>query len=159
CVGEGLDQANQAITLDPQNEAAWSYKANLLREGATLAGIEGNQTQKASYDNQYNEAQKQLEQVSAKQQAEREKESGRETEEQKKKEDFTPEQAARFAKDLIEFKAENSLDKVVTELLPMQTELTSLVAPDANPGDKRPSQSSALLQQKHDWKTFAPDQD
>ena len=165
CVAEGMAHANQAITLDPENEAAWSYKTNLLSEGSKLAEIEGNQTQKASYDNQYNEALKHTEQLSAKYQAEREKEAAKEAEEQKKKESFTPEQEAEFSKELVEFKAENSLDEVVSELFPMQMELTSLVAPVANseaksePTPTTRSQSSALLQEKRNWKAFAPDED
>ena len=37
CVTRGLEEANQAISLDPENPNSWSYKANLLREMSKLA--------------------------------------------------------------------------------------------------------------------------
>src|SRR5947199_1894536 len=56
CVVSGLDYANRAITLDPKNESAWSYKASLFREASTIAGLEGNQTETASYQKDSDEA-------------------------------------------------------------------------------------------------------
>ena len=132
----------------------YSKKAQRSREWRAI------KLKKASYQNQYDQALKQQEQISAKRQAEREKESAREAEEQKKNESFTAEQAAEFSKELVEFKAENSLDQVVSDLFPVHMELTTLFAPGANPDDKRePTSTTALLQQKHDWKTFSPDED
>ena len=56
CMTEGLQLVEQAITLAPKNPNAWSYKANLLREGAKLAEMEGDATQKAEYERQHEEA-------------------------------------------------------------------------------------------------------
>jgi tetratricopeptide (TPR) repeat protein len=56
CVTEGLKLAEQAVSLDPNNPNSWSYRANLLREAAKLAEMEGNAQAKADYDRQYEEA-------------------------------------------------------------------------------------------------------
>jgi TonB family protein len=56
CATDGLQLAEQAITLDPKNQNAWSYKANLLREAAKLAEMEGDAAQKADYERQSAEA-------------------------------------------------------------------------------------------------------
>jgi tetratricopeptide (TPR) repeat protein len=56
CATKGLELAEQAISLDPNNPSAWSYKANLLREKAKLAEMDSNTQAKADYDKQYAEA-------------------------------------------------------------------------------------------------------
>jgi len=56
CVTEGLRLAEQAVSLDQNNPNSWSYRANLLREAAKLAEMEGNAQAKADYDRQYEEA-------------------------------------------------------------------------------------------------------
>jgi TonB family protein len=56
CATEGLQFAEQAVTLSPRNPNAWSSKANLLREVGKLAEMEGDAAQKAEYDRQYGEA-------------------------------------------------------------------------------------------------------
>jgi len=56
CVTEGLRLAEQAVSLDQNNPNAWSYRANLLREAAKLAEMEGNAQAKADYDKQYEQA-------------------------------------------------------------------------------------------------------
>src|SRR5256714_10785004 len=56
CATEGLKLAEQAVSLDPNNPNAWSYKANLLREKSKLAEMDGNAQAKADYDKQYEEA-------------------------------------------------------------------------------------------------------
>ena len=56
CANEGLQLAEQAVALDENNPNALAYKANLLREAAKLAEMEGNQEQKAEYLRQYGEA-------------------------------------------------------------------------------------------------------
>jgi predicted Zn-dependent protease len=58
CVVRGLEQAEKAINLDPNNEAAWSYKANLLVEAAKLAEMDAKLDQKAQYSKQADEARK-----------------------------------------------------------------------------------------------------
>jgi tetratricopeptide (TPR) repeat protein len=56
CVTEGLKLAEQAVSLDANNPNSWSYRANLLREAAKLAEMEGNAEAKADYDKQYEQA-------------------------------------------------------------------------------------------------------
>jgi TonB family protein len=56
CVDEGLQLAEQAVTLDPKSASAWAYKVNLLREASKLAEMEGDAAHKADFDRQYKEA-------------------------------------------------------------------------------------------------------
>ena len=58
CVVRGLEQAEKAIKLDPNNEPAWSYKTNLLVQAAELAEMDGKMDQKAQYSKQADEARK-----------------------------------------------------------------------------------------------------
>ena len=64
CVVRGLEQAEKAIQLDPNNEAAWSYKTNLLTEAARLAEMDGKPDQKAQFSKQADEARKRAGEVS-----------------------------------------------------------------------------------------------
>ncbi|HEX6186039.1 MAG TPA: energy transducer TonB, partial [Pyrinomonadaceae bacterium] len=50
CATDGLQLVEQALTLDPNNRSGWSYKANLLREAAKLAEMEGDAAQKVEYE-------------------------------------------------------------------------------------------------------------
>jgi tetratricopeptide (TPR) repeat protein len=52
CVVRGLEEAETAIKLDPNNESAWSYKTNLLLEAAKLAEMDGKADMKAQYQQQ-----------------------------------------------------------------------------------------------------------
>ena len=52
CARKGLDLAEQAVKLDPNNPNAWTQKTNLLREKAKLAEMAGDQQAKQNYDNQ-----------------------------------------------------------------------------------------------------------
>jgi hypothetical protein len=174
CVASGLDYANQAIALDGENESAWSYKANLLKQAGTLAGFEKNQTLNASYQRQADEADKRATEVSAKLRAEEDKESARQDEERKKNESFTPEDVEKASKELVEYKAETSLDEAVKRaFIRVEIELTTLVAPVPIPPEKterretnvspppkqgcfREADGTAQTQEKRDWKTFAP---
>ncbi len=56
CTTDGLQLVEQATSLNPKSASAWSYKANLLREAAKLAEMEGDAAGKAEYDRQYGEA-------------------------------------------------------------------------------------------------------
>jgi TonB family protein len=56
CVTEGLQFAEQAVALSPKNPNAWSHRANLLRESAKLAEMEGDAGQQADYTRRYEEA-------------------------------------------------------------------------------------------------------
>jgi tetratricopeptide (TPR) repeat protein len=56
CASRGLEMANMAISLTPENETAWSYKTNLLLELAKLAEMSGDMWQKRELNRQYEEA-------------------------------------------------------------------------------------------------------
>ena len=61
CAKRGLEMANIAITLTPDNVSAWSYKTNILLELSKLAEMSGETQQKIEFQRQYEEA---LEQTS-----------------------------------------------------------------------------------------------
>jgi tetratricopeptide (TPR) repeat protein len=177
CVSKGLDYANQAIALDGENESAWSYKANLLREAAKLAGLANNQTQKTSYQQQAEETDKQVTELADKRRVNEEKDSAREDEERKKSDNFTVNDAERMSQELTGYKAGISLDEAVKRAFgPGETELTNLVAPVPIPEEKsqrtatteskppeegcfREADGTASVQEKRNWKTFSPDED
>lgn len=58
CVARGMEEAEKAISLDPNNESAWSYKTNLLLESAKLAEMDGDMEKKTEFTKQADEAQK-----------------------------------------------------------------------------------------------------
>ncbi len=75
CVKRGLEEVENAIKFDPNSEAAWSYKTNLLSEASKLAEMDGKTDQKSELDKQREEAQKrttQLSEANKKKQAEEE---------------------------------------------------------------------------------------
>ena len=59
CANRGLEMANMAIILTPENESAWSYKTNILLEFAKLAEMSGDVQNKRELQRQYEEALKQ----------------------------------------------------------------------------------------------------
>ena len=52
CVVQGLQEAETAIKLDPNNESAWVYKTNLLIEAARIADMNGEADKKAQFQRQ-----------------------------------------------------------------------------------------------------------
>ena len=56
CANRGLEMANLAIALTPENESAWSYKTNILLELAKLAEMLGETHHKNEFRRQYEEA-------------------------------------------------------------------------------------------------------
>ena len=56
CATRGLEMAEEAITLAPENESAWSYKTNLLLELSKLAEMSGDKAKKTILMEQYEEA-------------------------------------------------------------------------------------------------------
>jgi hypothetical protein len=153
CVTEGLGYSDQALTLDPDNASIWSYKTNLLKEAATLAGLESRASDKSSYEKQYDEAQKRTAEANKKAPVVTETQSSSSSDDR-----FILTKGEDVSKDLIEFKAEMPLDRVVSELLPVEVELTSLFGAESSPSPTPPSKS-ALAQQKHDWKTVTAAED
>ena len=69
CAMRGLEMAEMAINLSPQNDTAWSFKANLLIEMAKLAEVSGQSELKAQYEMQADEAQKRVKELSEENQA------------------------------------------------------------------------------------------
>lgn len=64
CVTRGLEEIENAIKLDPNSEAAWSYKTNLLLESKKLAEMEGKKDEVAQLDKQREAAQKRTDELS-----------------------------------------------------------------------------------------------
>jgi tetratricopeptide (TPR) repeat protein len=64
CVKRGLEDIENAIKLDPNSEAAWSYKTNLLLEAVKLAVMDGKMDQKTELDKQREVAQKRTSAIS-----------------------------------------------------------------------------------------------
>ncbi len=58
CQTRGMEMVENAISLDPENATAWSYKTNLLLEMAKLAEMDGDDQQKADIMRQATEAQR-----------------------------------------------------------------------------------------------------
>lgn len=70
CASRGLDMVETAITLEPENTAAWSYKTNLLVEMAKLYEMEGNRNRRGEYKRLSRDAQIQWDRLAEKQQHE-----------------------------------------------------------------------------------------
>ena len=66
CVDHGLEMAEHAIILTPENESAWAYKTNLLLESSKLAEMEKDGSRKAILMQQYQMALEQTTRVSQK---------------------------------------------------------------------------------------------
>ncbi|HEY0724097.1 MAG TPA: hypothetical protein VGD41_08965 [Pyrinomonadaceae bacterium] len=64
CAYHGLELANMAIILTPENESAWSYKTNILLELGKLAEMSGQMRQKREFQRQYEEALKETTRLS-----------------------------------------------------------------------------------------------
>ena len=75
CIEKGLELVNQAISLNPDNPNAWSYKTNLLRERAKLAQMDGKADEKANLEKEADAAeakQKELSEAAARKKADEE---------------------------------------------------------------------------------------
>jgi hypothetical protein len=79
CVKRGLEEVENAIKLDPDSEAAWSYKTNLLLEASKLAEMDGKTDQKAELDKQREAAQKRTNELAAAAQKKKEEEAAKAT--------------------------------------------------------------------------------
>jgi hypothetical protein len=79
CVKRGLEEIENAIKLDPNSEAGWSYKTNLLLEASKLAEMDGNMDQKAALDRQREAAQKRTNELAAESQKKKEEEAAKAT--------------------------------------------------------------------------------
>ena len=64
CANRGLEMANIAISLTPENVSAWSYKTNILLELEKLAEMSGQVQSKRELHGQYEEALKQTTRLS-----------------------------------------------------------------------------------------------
>ncbi len=63
CATEGMNFAERAVSLNPNNEFAWSFKANLLLEKAKLAQMDGSAEARADFERQAEEARQKNEQL------------------------------------------------------------------------------------------------
>jgi hypothetical protein len=64
CVTRGMEEIENAIKLDANSEAAWSYKTNLLLESKKLAEMDGKMDDVAQLDKQREAAQKRTDELS-----------------------------------------------------------------------------------------------
>jgi tetratricopeptide (TPR) repeat protein len=64
CVTRGMEEIENAIKLDANSEAAWSYKTNLLLESKKLAEMDGRPDDVAQLDKQREAAQKRTDELS-----------------------------------------------------------------------------------------------
>ena len=69
CANHGLEMANIAITLTPENESAWSYKTNIVLELEKLAEMSGQVGRKRQLHRQYEEALKEATKLSQRSQS------------------------------------------------------------------------------------------
>jgi tetratricopeptide (TPR) repeat protein len=77
CVARGLEEAEKAISLDPTNDTAWSFKTNLLLESAKLAEMDGKMEDKDKFNQQAKEAQDKTTQLSEQKQKQKEEEEAK----------------------------------------------------------------------------------
>lgn len=77
CVKRGLEEIENAIKLDPNSEAAWSYKTNLLLEAAKLEEMDGKMDRKTELDKQREIAQKRTNELAAENQKKKEEEAAK----------------------------------------------------------------------------------
>jgi len=56
CANHGLEMANMAVVLAPENVSAWSYKTNILLELSKLAEMSGQIRQQREFRRQYEDA-------------------------------------------------------------------------------------------------------
>lgn len=69
CANRGLELANMATILAPENESGWSYKTNILLELEKQAEMSGDLQRKAELHRQYEEALKETTRLSNRPQA------------------------------------------------------------------------------------------
>ncbi|MBC7911619.1 MAG: hypothetical protein H7Y30_14020 [Pyrinomonadaceae bacterium] len=74
CIARGMEEAEKAISNDPNSDSAWSFKTNLLLEKAKLAEMDGKPDQKAEFTKQADEALKRSTQLSEQNQKKKEEE-------------------------------------------------------------------------------------
>ncbi len=66
CMSRGMENANKAIELNPNNEKAWGYKTNLLLEAKKLAEMDGKTEDAARFGREADEAQKRTAELNVK---------------------------------------------------------------------------------------------
>jgi len=153
CVKKGLEYANQAITLNANNFDGWSYKGQLLNQAAILAERANNQRKKALYKTQSAAAEKRAYKLFAQRRARDLNAVAPTPTPTVSKEDL--------AKELTEYKAENPLAKLVRQIyIPAEQTFESLLHNNKEKirqaREDREKEQTAKLQEKHDWKNFAP---
>lgn len=79
CVRAGMEQIENAIKLDSNSEAGWSYKTNLLLEASKHAEMDGKTDQKTELDKQREAAQQRTNELAAEAQKRREEEAAKAT--------------------------------------------------------------------------------
>lgn len=175
CITQGLDYVKEALALNANGEATWSYKGNLLQEAAKIARIENNSAQQTKYEAEAKEALKRSEELYK---------EARKRDDQSTEEEAQPETLASSGdeestdpvnKELTAYRTKKSLETLIKEIY-VELELTTLVAPvavgtgagaAARPlsnslqEDKKRERLEAKakkdtsLQQRHPWKVLS----
>lgn len=66
CIASGMENANKAIELNPDNEKAWGFKTNLLLEDKKLAEMDGRTEDAVKLGKEADEAQKRTAELNVK---------------------------------------------------------------------------------------------
>lgn len=77
CLATGMENANKAIELNPDNEKAWGYKTNLLLEAKKLAEMDGKTEDAAKLGKEADESQKRTAELNVKKREAEEKEKAK----------------------------------------------------------------------------------
>jgi hypothetical protein len=171
CVEHGLEYANEAIAVNGETSSAWFLKATLLKYGVDLADRQRDMARKATYQQQADDADKRVRELSAREIAEREKVETKREAEQKKNDSFAAEDDMKTSElELTEYKKENSLNDAIEKIfMPDLESSRDAPVPNSEKSDGKPEsrsqtqagcfkerENSATVQEKRNWKTFSP---
>jgi hypothetical protein len=171
CVERGLQYANEAIALNGEISTAWFRKADLLKYGVELANRERDMARKATYQQQADEADKHVRELSAKEKAESEKVATKRESEENKNNSIASEDNMKASElELTDYKKQNSLnDAIDTIFMPDLESSRDAAVPKSEKSDGKSEsrsqtqagcfkerENSATVQEKRNWKTFSP---
>ena len=157
CTAKGQEFIDRAVSLDKQSESAYSYRASLMIAASKIAGLEKDLARKEALDNEARRAVEEFRTVSAKRNAERDARDKQEANSRNSEE--IPDE---IAVDLVEYKAFNPIDKLISEFYVPMIFFVEPVAPLEMPdidAPKAPKAATVSTQPRAAWKAFSPDGD
>jgi hypothetical protein len=150
CVSKGLEYANKAVELGPENDSAWSYKASLLRLELTIAKAENETTKLASIENEFTEARDRARELSDARWDELDAENEKEL--SVPRVSASPKITAEGIEELTEYSEEKPLDALIKELyFPL-----ALYGPDPS---NRSDDEKPEYEQPRDWRSYSPNEE